>query len=81
MGAACAERMEARGLKAHLDHAVNLDTGKTLCGVKTDSLCMDESLATTKLPDCPRCCAKIRESICEARGFGNRWCATKIKAE
>jgi hypothetical protein len=61
MGAACSERMERRGLVAHLDHAVNLDTGKTLCGVKTNSLCMDDSLATNDLPDCPRCRAKIVE--------------------
>lgn len=59
MGGAAAEKMALRGLVAYLDHAVNMDTGKTLCGVKTHSLCMDDSLATDELPDCPRCRAKI----------------------
>jgi len=62
MGGAAAERMEERGLVAYLDHAVMEpchERLKTLCGVKTDSLCMDDSLATTALPDCPRCQKKI----------------------
>lgn len=33
---------------------------KALCGVKTYSLCMDDSLASDELPDCPRCQAKIK---------------------
>lgn len=55
MGAAASERMERRGLKAFHDHAVNIKTGKPLCSVKLQSLCMDSSLATSLLPDCPRC--------------------------
>ena len=59
MGGAAAERMELRGLKAYLDHAVNIDTMKPLCTVKLSSLCVDETLATNELPDCPKCRAKI----------------------
>lgn len=59
MGGAASERMERRGLKAFLDHAVNLDTGKTLCGVNVNSLCADDSLATDIPPDCPKCAARI----------------------
>jgi hypothetical protein len=63
MGAAAAERQ--RGLKAtpHLSHAVAEpchDHTKALCGVLTFSLCMDDSLATTELPDCPKCRAKCK---------------------
>lgn len=65
MGAAASERMELRGMKAHLSHAV-LDPawdGRTaLCGVLTTSLCMDDSLATSEMPDCPKCCHKIRSA-------------------
>ena len=30
-----------------------------LCGVLTYSLCMDDSLATDELPDCPKCKRKL----------------------
>ena len=62
MGGAANEHMWRRGLKAELSHAVAepcLEQDKALCGVKTHSLCMDESLATTELPECPRCVVKI----------------------
>ena len=62
MGAAAAERMEMRKMKAYLDHAVYepcREQRTTVCGVLTHSLCMDDSLATTELPDCPRCRAKL----------------------
>jgi hypothetical protein len=68
MGSAAAEKMEIRGLIAHLDHAVKEpcdDQAKTLCGVQTFSLCMDDSLATDDLPDCPRC-QKIIKTNAEA---------------
>ena len=58
MGGAAVERMEIRGLVAYLDHAVEKPCGeqvKTLCGVKTSSLCMDDSLSSVDLPDCPKC--------------------------
>ena len=58
MGAAAAERMEIRGLSAHLDHAVKEPCdlqSKALCGVKTFSLCLDSSLATEEMPECTRC--------------------------
>ena len=62
MGAAAAERMAVRGLVAYMDHAV-LDPAdnqeKALCGVQTASLCMDDSLATDDIPECPKCAAKI----------------------
>ena len=64
MGAAAAEKMELRGLVAHLSHAVLLPANnqeKSLCGVKTFSLCMDDSLASDELPDCPRCQKKIEK--------------------
>ncbi len=58
MGGAAVERMEIRGLVAYLDHAVEKPCGeqvKTLCGVRTSSLCMDDSLSSVDLPDCPKC--------------------------
>lgn len=66
MGSAATERMEQRGLKAFLSHAVIEpchDQIKTICGAKTSSLCLDDSLATTDLPDCPRCQAKINKTV------------------
>lgn len=68
MGAAAAERMESRGLTAHLDHAVNIDTMKPLCRVKVHSLCIDWSLATNALPDCPVCRAKIERLTLDKGG-------------
>jgi len=63
MGAACAERMDvAKQPVVYNYHAVAEPCDKqekALCGVKTFSLCMDDSLATSDLPDCPRCRAKI----------------------
>lgn len=62
MGAAASERMELRGLKAHLSHAVMEPCHKqsrALCGVQTHSLCMDDSIATTDKPECPRCLSKL----------------------
>ena len=62
MGAAAAERMEMRGMAAFLDHAVYEPCAQqrtAVCGVQTRSLCMDDSLATTELPDCPKCRSKI----------------------
>ena len=65
MGGACAERMEVSKLPTVYDfHAVAEPCDKqvkALCGVKTFSLCMDDSLATNDLPDCPRCRAKIEK--------------------
>ena len=64
MGAAASERMERRGLKAELSHAVKMPTdqqAKALCGVQVYSLCMDSSLATSELPECPRCRKKIEK--------------------
>lgn len=64
MGAAEAERMALRGLPVIYDfHAVAApfhSQAKAMCGVKTYSLCMDDSLATDALPDCPRCLEKIK---------------------
>ena len=62
MGAAAAERMERRGMVAHLSHAVLQpcdQQNSALCGVLSYSLCMDDSLATDELPDCPRCQRKL----------------------
>jgi hypothetical protein len=59
MGGAAAEKMALRGLTAHLDHAVNIEMWKPLCSVKLHSLCMDDSLATDIVPDCPSCAAAI----------------------
>jgi hypothetical protein len=73
MGAAAAERMERRGMTAHLSHAVALPCDKqnsTLCGVVTYSLCMDESLATDELPDCPKCRRKLANAP-DQRPAGN----------
>lgn len=64
IGAAASERMEMRGLKASFSHAVlfpSMMQPRALCGVKTFSLCMDSSLATDELPDCPRCQSKIAQ--------------------
>lgn len=65
MGAAEAERMELRKLPVIYNfHAVEApchDQKKALCGVKTFSLCMDDSLANNDLPDCPRCKTKIEQ--------------------
>lgn len=58
MGAAVAERMEARGLTAHLSHAVAEPChaqAKALCGVATHSLCMDDSQSDESMPDCLKC--------------------------
>jgi hypothetical protein len=62
MGGKGAEYMEARGKVAFQDHAVNLETGKTLCGCRVDFLCLDESLASETVPECPKCAAKIRKA-------------------
>ena len=56
--------MERRGLKAELSHAVQMpidQQAKALCGVQVYSLCMDSSLATSELPECPRCRKKIEK--------------------
>lgn len=63
MGAACAERMERRGLKAELSHGVNMDTRKPFCGVKITSLVDDSSTWTDEFPDCPICTAKIKKLL------------------
>lgn len=59
IGGAIAEQMEQRKQPVIYDfHAVKMpheDERRALCGVKTFSLCMDDSLATNELPDCPRC--------------------------
>lgn len=65
MGGKGAEYMERRGKTAFLDHAVNTETGKSLCGVRDDFLCLDDSLATNEIPECPKCAAKIRKLIPE----------------
>jgi hypothetical protein len=45
-----------------LSHAVDTATWKCLCRVSADSLCPDTSFyAPGELPDCPRCCAKIKK--------------------
>lgn len=60
MGGAAAERMQgAKG--AYLSHAVDTDTWTPLCRVKINSLCIDSSLATQELPDCPRCRQKLKK--------------------
>jgi len=60
MGGKGAEYMESRGKQAFLSHAVNLDTGKTLCGCRADFLCQDDSLTTPgEVPECPKCQAVI----------------------
>lgn len=59
MGGAAWERMHHRGLKAEYSHAVNVDTLEPLCSVKLFSLCHDDSLATSDLPDCPVCRRRI----------------------
>lgn len=62
MGAAASERMEQRGMKAHLSHAVEFpchQQNRAMCGVLTYSLCMDDSLATNDDPDCPKCQRKL----------------------
>lgn len=64
MGGAASEMMEARGLRAHLSHAVLMPADEhpeAVCGVKTFSLCMDDSLATYGMPDCPECQRKLRK--------------------
>jgi hypothetical protein len=63
MGGKGAEYMERRGKTAFLSHAVNLDTGRTLCGVRADFICLDDSLASQDLPECPKCAARVRAAL------------------
>lgn len=67
MGGKGSEFMERRGKPAFHSHAVNHETGKTLCGVRADFLCMDTSESADTLPDCPKCCAKIARAGENAR--------------
>lgn len=63
MGGKGSEYMERRGKTAFLSHAIDTSTGKPLCPVRVDFLCLDSSLATTEMPECPKCAAKVRRSL------------------
>ena len=60
MGGKGAEYMERKGKTAFHSHAVNLATGRTLCGCRADFLCMDDTQAEP-LPDCPICLRKVEK--------------------
>jgi len=60
MGGKGSQYMERRGKTAFLSHAVDTSTGKPLCSVRPDFLCLDSSLATLEAPECPKCAAKLK---------------------
>jgi hypothetical protein len=71
MGGAVADRMR-HSLKrdvASLSHAVELTNDgngriyRPLCRVKLVSLCLDDSLATSEMPECEACCRAIGRAV------------------